>query len=217
MAMTWEDQKMNVLTAGVVLVVGGMVAWHLFGGGGSTAQHPAAKPAAFANTAASVPASSPAAMPVAAAAYPGTPASIAPGGTSNPVPVGSSHPTTVSAQAVKEELKPIVENIDTLQQEVQELSTALGKAREQQAVEARRTKVQLEALAAAANPYGGKLFPTQREVAGYRLQSLGQTQAWLTNPDGETVIARPGERLPGLRVLAIAPQGVRTSRGWLGF
>jgi len=46
---------------------------------------------------------------------------------------------------------------------------------------------------------------------------MGETEAWLTNPDGETVIARAGEHLPGMTIIAVTPDGVKTSAGWLGF
>ena len=57
-----------------------------------------------------------------------------------------------------------------------------------------------------------------RSLDGYHLQATGITEAWLTNPDGETVIVTAGTRLPGgLRILGVGPDGVRTDRGALGW
>lgn len=228
MALTWEDQKMNVITAGVVLVVGGMVAWHLFGGQVGAAHHRQAAAQGFAAApAAATSAVPPPAMPV--AGTPGTsqpPAAIAVGGspgmayagTQNPAPVTESAPSgALPVAALQSQLAPIESNITTLQQEVQELSTALGKMRNRQILDERQTRVRLDAVAQASQPFAAKPWNTHSEIAGYRLQSIGETEAWLTNPDGQTVIASAGTHLPGLEILAIAPQGVKTSRGWLGF
>jgi len=233
MALTWEDQKMNVITAGVLLVVGGMVAWHLFGGQGSAAHHRhaaatgfAAAPAASTSAVPSGPVP-PRATPV--AGTPGgsqTPAAITVGGspgaayaqTQNPASVTGTAPSgTVPVAALQSQLQPIESNITTLQQEVQELSTAMGKLDQRQILDERQTRVRLDAVARDSQPFAGKAWNTHSEVAGYRLQSIGETEAWLTDPDGQTVIARAGTRLPGLVILAIAPQGVKTNRGWLGF
>ncbi|MHB8226623.1 hypothetical protein, partial [Acidithiobacillus sp.] len=57
-----------------------------------------------------------------------------------------------------------------------------------------------------------------RSLDGYHLQATGITEAWLTNPDGETVIVTAGTRLPGgLRILDVGPNGVRTDQGALGW
>lgn len=225
MAMTWEDQKMNVITAAVVVVIGGMVAWHLFGGETGKAGHPTPSAGFAAPSAAPAGATGhpePTATTSPAAATPVAPASIPlgesfAGQAANPTPVASPTPGRLPGVVVRKNLHTLQGDIQVLQQEVQELSTALANLRQAQLVEARRTRVRLDALAASHAAGTPPTWTFHRQLVGYHLQSIGGTQAWLTNPAGETVIARAGEHLPGLQILAIAPQGVKTSAGWLGF
>lgn len=63
-----------------------------------------------------------------------------------------------------------------------------------------------------------KSLNVRQSLDGYHLQATGVTEAWLTNPDGETVIVTAGTRLPGgLRILGVGPDGVRTDQGELGW
>lgn len=243
MALNWEDQKMNIITGAVVLVVGGMVAYHLHLFGMGESSQPSAKqaPAAFASTstsaapalptpaaAAPVPASAAAqpnsvntGLPVAPGSYggsiPANPGSMAPGPTVQPLataPASSAVPTQTTERA----LHHLQGQVTVLQNDMVTLTASMARMQQQQMAAKRQFSVQLQALATQRQGLNAvAVHRTRSEIAGYRLQSIATSQAWLTNPDGQTVIVRAGMHLPGLSVLAIAPYGVKTGAGWLGF
>lgn len=220
MALTWEDQKMNVITAGVVLVVAGMLAYHLhlFGmGEAAPAKASGTTSAAFASAPAapSQAASSGTGLPMAPASYGGT-GSQAPGPTVEPpmaVTTAQAQPSTGVTQSIQH----LQGDVSELKDDLAILSASIGKVQQKQIAADRAMTVRLQALAAQKTDIAAQAPATRQEIAGYRLQSIAENQAWLTNPDGQTVIARPGAHLPGLSILSIAPYGVRTSAGWLGF
>jgi TolA-binding protein len=105
-----------------------------------------------------------------------------------------------------------------MQGEIQTLSTAMGRMDSRTVIAERHLQQHLHQMDQKAhNPFARAAITTHSEIAGYRLQSIGETEAWLSNPDGKTVIASAGTHLPGLTILAVAPEGVKTSEGWLGF
>lgn len=238
--MDWQAQKMNIIIGVVVVVIAGMMAYkfHLIGGD-STAPHKTA-PAAFAAPASALPAAqnkapAPAApVPVAAATPPSataTPASISMGsrddGQAAPQSVSEGEvtpiiPTTntskAATKAIARDMTALHQEVLQIQGEVQELSDDMGKMQERDMVAERHLQERIRQVRADAhNPFADQSVATRSEVAGYHLQSMGETEAWLTNPDGETVIARAGEHLPGMTIIAVTPDGVKTSAGWLGF
>lgn len=161
----------------------------------------------------------------------GTPASISMGGsssgqTSQPsVSEGEVTPisTTATTQSaagstVAKDMASLHQEVLQIQSEVQELSDDMGKMQEHDIMAERHLQERIRQVKSEAhNPFAGQSVATRSEVAGYHLQSMGETEAWLTNPAGETVIARAGEHLPGITIIAVTPNGVKTSAGWLGF
>lgn len=236
--MDWQAQKMNIITGAVVVVIAGMMAYkfHVFGGGESAPPHKtttasfATPPAPAAQTPNAPAAQAPG--PVAANAQPSAaiatpPASISMGGASSQAPSITGGgvtplPATVATLPVQSNLaKDLVllhHEVTQVQGEVQALSVAMGKMQSHNLIAERALQQRIQQVRASAhNPFAGQSIATRTEIAGYHLQSIGETEAWLTNPDGETVIARAGDHLPGLTVEAVTPNGVKTTAGWLGF
>lgn len=244
--MDWQAQKMNIITGVVIVAIGGMLAYKFLGGAESASPHPVTHAAAFgepqpaaSTTASSVP---PQAVPTATAQPPAKaastvadsdnppsgPAAIAFGGNSDVGPSQAASTVTPPVQAqtvsapaqsayLQAALGKMQKEILQLNQEIQEVSDMTGKMQEKDMLTERHLQESLHRVAKQANPFGGVAIQTHSQIAGYHLQSIGESEAWLSNPDGETVIARAGEHLPGLHILAVTPQGVHTSAGWLGF
>ena len=215
------------------IVIGGMMAWHLhlFGLGEAPAASHHAGPASFASAAPPATSESPAvlaapAMQPAAPVQPVPIATIAPPATSvTPVVAvsASSQTPTVPGQDTMTSagLQKIDAEIMALQSETQSIQATLSRmvAIQQSAVKFMHLNAgaagRLAPASAATLP---KTLNMHRSLDGYHLQATGVTEAWLTNPDGETVIVTAGTRLPGgLRILGVGPDGVRTDRGDLGW
>ncbi|MBN6740288.1 hypothetical protein JKG47_07040, partial [Acidithiobacillus sp. MC6.1] len=164
----------------------------------------------------------PAVQPV-APAQPAFTAAIAPPAT--PVDtVSESHQTSTGPgqdTVTSAGLRKIDTEIRVLQSETQSIQATLNRmvAIQQSAAKFMhlnaRVAGRLEPASGIAQPKSANLH---RSLDGYHLQATGITEAWLTNPDGETVIVTAGTRLPGgLRILGVGPNGVRTDQGALGW
>lgn len=213
-------------------VIGGMMAWHLhlFGLGEAPAASYHAGPAFFASappTASETPAAQ--AAPDVQPTVPVQPvptAAIAPPATAvTPVVAvsASSQVSTVPGQDAMTSagLQKLDTEIMALQSETKSIQATLNRM-----VVVQQSAVKFMHLNASA---AGRLAPASatalpkslnmhRSLDGYHLQATGVTEAWLTNPDGETVIVTAGTRLPGgLRILGVGPDGVRTDQGELGW
>ncbi len=196
-----------------------------------TAQYQAVKaPAAVPVTAMPAPAATPPGSSDSGASLQSPPAAISMGaeGSDTGVRAGVvtplASPSEASSSASAGKLVPVAAlnsmqvELVQMQREIQALSTAMGRMDAHTIDTERHLEQRLHRVAKRSHdPFAGAAMATRSAVAGYRLQSIGETEAWLSNPDGETVIARAGEHLPGLTILAVAPQGVKTSAGWLGF
>ena len=215
------------------IIIGGMMAWHLhlFGlGEATTAAARHAGPVSFASappTASETPAAQ--AAPDVQPAVPVQPvptAAIAPPATAvTPVVAvsASSQVSTVSGQDTMTSagFQKLGTEIMALQSEMQSIQTTLNRMATVQQDAANFMHLHASAagrLAPASVTTLPKPRNMHRNLDGYHLQATGITEAWLTNPDGETVIVTAGTRLPGgLRILGVGPNGVRTDRGALGW
>ena len=215
------------------IIIGGMMAWHLhlFGlGEASTTAARHAGPASFASappTTSETPAAqvAPAVQP-AAPVQPIPTAVLAPPATSvTPVVAvsASSRASTVPSQDTMTSagLRKLDTEIMALQSETQSIQATLSRmvAIQQSAAKFMRLNTRTAGrLAPASVTTLPKPRNMHRSLDGYHLQATGITEAWLTNPDGETVIVTAGTRLPGgLRILGVGPNGVRTDQGNLGW
>ena len=209
------------------IVIGGMMAWHLhlFGLGEAPAASHHAGPASFASAAPPATSETPA-VQLAAPVQPVPTATIAPPAASvTPVVAvsASSQIPTVPGQDTMTSagLQKIDAEIMALQSETQSIQATLSRM---VAIQQSAAKfMHLNAMAAGRlAPASASTLPKalnmHRSLDGYHLQATGVTEAWLTNPDGETVIVTAGTQLPGgLRILGVGPDGVRTDRGELGW
>lgn len=215
-------------------VIGGMMAWHLhlFGlGDASTTAPRHAGPASFASappTASETPAvqAAPDVQPAVPVQPVPTAAIASPATAVTPVVAvsASSQVSTVPGQDAMTSagLQKLDTEIMALQSETQSIQATLNRM-----VAVQQSAVKFMRLGTGAA--GGRFVPASasalpkslnmhRSLDGYHLQATGITEAWLTNPDGETVIVTAGTRLPGgLRILGVGPDGVRTDQGELGW
>ena len=209
------------------IVIGGMMAWHLhlFGLGEAPAASHHAGPASFASAAPLVTSETPAAQLVAPVQAVPTATIAPPAASVTPVVAvsASSQIPTVPGQDTMTSagLQKIDAEIMALQSETQSIQATLSRmvAIQQSAVKFMHLNAsaagRLAPVSAATLP---KTLNLHRSLDGYHLQATGVTEAWLTNPDGETVIVTAGTRLPGgLRILGVGPDGVRTDQGELGW
>lgn len=124
---------------------------------------------------------------------------------------------TVAASVTAVDLSVLNEDMHTLSAQLDNIEAQLAAMRAIQ----QRAAVSLRLRRPARttrDAVPGKPGGVKADIAGYRLQAIGQTEAWLTDPDGSTVIVVAGQQLRGgLRVEAVAPDGVVTNRGTLGF
>jgi hypothetical protein len=203
-------------------IIGGMMAWHLhlFGLGEAPAASHHAGPTSF--TSAPPGTSETPAAQAAAAVQPVTPVTpvVAVSASSQtptvPGPVPGLEEAMTSAG-----LHKIDTEIMALQSETQSIQVTLNRMVAIQQSAAKFMHLNASAagrLAPASASTPPKSLNMHRSLDGYHLQATGVTEAWLTNPNGETVIVTAGTRLPGgLRILGVGPDGVRTDQGDLGW
>lgn len=123
--------------------------------------------------------------------------------------VGTASVTAADLSVLNEDMHTLSAQIDGIEGQLAAMQAIQRRA----AVSLRRRRPE---RATRSEP--GKARDVKADIAGYRLQAIGQTEAWLTDPDGSTVIVVAGQTLRGgLRVEAVAPDGVVTNRGMLGF
>ncbi|MEB8535525.1 hypothetical protein [Acidithiobacillus ferriphilus] len=229
-----KDKLTGIAIYGVpAVIIGGMMAWHLhlFGLGEAPAASHHAGPASFASAAPLVNSETPAAQAApavqpAAPAQPVPTATIAPPATSvTPVVAvsASSQIPTMPGQNTMTSagLQKIDAEIMVLQSETQSIQATLSRmvAIQQSAAKFMHLNAGTAGrLAPASATTLPKALNMHRSLDGYHLQATGVTEAWLTNPDGETVIVTAGTQLSGgLRILGVGPDGVRTDQGDLGW
>lgn len=123
--------------------------------------------------------------------------------------VGTASVTAADLSVLNEDMHTLSAQLDGIE----------GQLAAMQAIQRRAAvSLRLRRPERATRAVPGKARDMKADIAGYRLQAIGQTEAWLTGPDGGTVIVVAGQTLRGgLRIEAVAPDGVVTNRGTLGF
>jgi hypothetical protein len=134
--------------------------------------------------------------------------------TPRPVPVSTHRAAAQSAPkpAIAKALKTVDQQLGEIHQELRILTV------EQSRMDQRLIQLRQAREATSSIPASAPLLPTTaRSLRGWSVESIGDGQAWIQGPSGNTHVVQAGMALDGFHVLAVEPDRVLTSRGTIGY